>query len=187
MVDTWPPNPEPSLATGSPDASCPRPRQRDTIALQSPAQLHFRAVAPPTPAYTVTIRNDAFFLMPIAWDGFHSVAVARTGRGANRSRDLEFRRWYRGFSGRHPPWARPAGGSKSGCGALALFGFALCGFRGRVFTAFLVVGVLARNEPHLSEGLHHGQVAADAAVGSRADVMTTLSQEHRIFGVPECP
>jgi hypothetical protein len=30
-------------------------------------------------------------------------------------------------------------------------------------------------------------VAADAAVGSRADVMTTLSQEHRIFGVPECP
>jgi hypothetical protein len=63
--------------------------------------------------------------MPIAWDGFHSVAVARTGRGANRSRDLEFRRWYRGFSDRHPSWVRPAGGSKSDCGALALFGFAL--------------------------------------------------------------
>jgi hypothetical protein len=71
--------------------------------------------------------------------------------------------------------------------ALSRYLDSLCGFRGRVFTAFLVVGVLARNEPHLSEGLHHCQVAADAAVGSRADVMTTLSQEHWIFGVPECP
>ncbi len=44
------PNPEPSLATGSPDASCPRPRQRDTIALQSEQRLHLRAVPPPTAA-----------------------------------------------------------------------------------------------------------------------------------------
>ena len=187
MVDTWPPNPEPSLATGSPDASCPRHGSVTPLLCSPSGNFTFERWRPQPPAYTVTIRNDAFFLMLIAWGDFHSVAVARTGRGANRSRDLEFRRWYRGFSGRQPSWVRPAGGSKSDCGALALFGFALCGFRGRVFTAFLVVGVLARNEPHLSEGLHHGQVAADAAVGSRADVMTTLSQEHRIFGVPECP
>ena len=147
----------------------------------------FERWRPQPPAYTVTIRNDAFFLMLIACGDFHSVAVARTGRGAKRVATWGFGVGIVGFRADSllgfglPEAANPIA-------ALSRYLDSRFVDSADVFFAtFLVVGILARNEPHLSEGLHHGQVAADAAVGSRADVMTTLSQEHRIFGVPECP
>ncbi len=102
-------------------------------------------------------------------------------RGANRSRDLGFGVGTVGF---RADILLGFGLPEAAIPTAALsryFEFALCGFRGRpVFLRHPWSQAPRGNEPHFWEGQHQGQVGADAAAGSRADIMTTLSQEHRI-------
>jgi hypothetical protein len=77
------------------------------------------------PPYTVTIRNDAFSRCQLLGMTFTLsrwlVLVAATIVVATWSFGLGIA----GFRAHTPCWIQPAGGSKSDCGAVALFGFAL--------------------------------------------------------------